>query len=156
MRGLGRGAGLVTGGGQTRTWTPAVTQSGAPTYTSRGGWWIRIPGTRWITASAVIIISGTSGAVANNPIAITEPVNHSANYVGGIGGSYAIGTATLYDSSSGLVFPAHVVTGAAGSVYLLPSSSTAGALLGYTTSPFGAALAASDAIALTMTYEAAA
>ena len=157
MRGLGRiqGGGIVAGG--TLSWAPVVTQSGNPTYTSRSAFWTRDAGCRWIQGSAVIIIAGTGGCVANNPISITEPVNHASWYVGGVGGSFVVGTATIYDSSAGLIYPGHVVTGVAGSLYILPSHNTTGALMGYTaSSSMAAALAAGDAIAMTFAYEAAA
>jgi hypothetical protein len=156
MRGVGRIHVPGASPAATRSFTPAVTQSGAPTYTSRSGYFTRIPGTRWVQGAFVIVIAGTGGAVANNPVAITEPVNHAAWYVGGIGGSFVIGTGTIYDASSGLIYPAHLVTGAAGAMYLLPSHNTTGVLMGYTaSSSFAAALTTSDAITGTFMYEAA-
>ena len=156
MRGLGR-IQVPGAPAATRSFTPAVTQSGAPTYTSRSGYFTRIPGTRWVQGAFCIIIAGTGGAVANNAVAITVPFPAAPWYVTSSGGSgEVIGAGTIYDYSSGLIYPGHLMNGGMGVMYLIPSHNTTNAFMGYTaSSSFAAALATNDAITGTFMYEAA-
>lgn len=156
MRGVGRIQVPDASPAATRSFTPAVTQSGAPTYTSRSGYFTRIPGTRWVQGAFRVVIAGTGGAVVNNPVVITEPVSHADWYIGGIGERLVIGSGMIYDASSGQIYPAHIVPWFAGQMVLLPSHNTTNALMGYTaSSSFAAALTTSDAITGTFMYEAA-
>ena len=156
MRGLGR-IQVPGAPAATRSFTPAVTQSGAPTYTSRSGYFTRIPGTRWVQGAFCIIIAGTGGAVANNAVAITVPFPAAPWYVSSSGGSgEVIGAGTIYDYSSGLIYPGHLMNGGMGVMYLIPSHNTTNAFMGYTaSSSFAAALATNDTITGTFMYEAA-
>ena len=156
MRGLGR-IQVPGAPAATRSFTPAVTQSGAPTYTSRSWYFTRIPGTRWVQGAFVIIIAGTGGAVANNAVSITVPFPAAPWYVSSSGGSgEVIGAGTIYDYSSGLIYPGHLMNGGMGVMYLIPSHNTTNAFMGYTaSSSFAAALATNDCITGTFMYEAA-
>ena len=156
MRGLGR-IQVPGAPAATRSFTPAVTQSGAPTYTSRSGYFTRIPGTRWVQGAFCIIIAGTGGAVANNAVSITVPFPAAPWYVSSSGGSgEVIGAGTIYDYSSGLIYPGHLMNGGMGVMYLIPSHNTTNAFMGYTaSSSFAAALATNDTITGTFMYEAA-
>ena len=155
MRGLGRIQVPGASHAAIRSFTPSVTQSGAPTYTSRSGYFTRIPGTRWVQGGFVIIIAGTGGAVANNAVSITEPFPAAPWYVSSSGGSGVnIGTGTIYDYSSGLIYPGHLMTGGTGVMYLIPSHNTTNAFMGSTaSSSFTAALTTNDAITGTFMYE---
>lgn len=153
MRGFGRVQVPGSAPSATRSFTPAVTQSGEPTYTSRSGFFTRIPGTRFIIGYATMKIAATSGAVANNYVIPTLPVSPSANY-NTTGYTRPIGVADLYDASafSGYVCELAI---ASGSVFLVATGTAAETYIGITGAPFAAALAANDLISYSFMYEAA-
>ena len=153
MRGVGRVQVPGASPAATRTFTPAVTQSGAPTYTSRAGYFTRIPGTRFIIGYAYIKIAATGGAVANNYVVPTLPVTPSTNYTAP-GFAWPIGQVSLYDASAFSGYEG-VVTLYAGQVTLESTGTAAETSFGITGAPFAAALAANDLISYSFMYEAA-
>ena len=129
------------------TFASGLIQSGAPTFTATYCRYLKLG--RMVTVSALLAVTATGSAVSNNPVQITLP------FTAAQGGNLTAGVGHVYDSSANLSYPARVVLNTTTTARLQPTNvTTAGAFLGQTTSPFGAALAASDSIDMTFTYEA--
>lgn len=126
-------------------YTPTITQSNTPTFTT-----IRAAYTksgRTISASGLVTIS--ANGTANNEIRVSLPETaaHSA--------SIPIGNAWLYDASAGALYRCQAISDNTGYFTMFATHVTTLQRLGATSSPFTAALANTDQLAWYINYESA-
>ncbi len=140
-------AGIRTG---YQAYTPTLTQSGAVTKTVTVARYIQIG--KLVTVYFELIVSG-AGGVASNKILISLPVTAEAT---GVNQFTTVGQVTVYDASSGLVYPGLVIRNNT-TTNAFTTTKTAVAVnsqyLGVT--DFSAALATGDYVGGSFTYEAA-
>lgn len=137
---------LTGEGGAWTTYTPTLNQSNTVTATVTRAVWARYG--RTIHFQVFLAVTGTG--TANNQVTVSLPATAASSGFTVIGGGY------ISDSSAG---PANYVgitylasTTTAG---LQSTNSTALGLLGFSGTPFTAALASGDTITIAGTYEAA-
>lgn len=128
--------------GAWATWTPTVTQSGSVTVTNTRSRYIQIG--KMVTASFNLSVTGSG--TGSNAVSISVPVTAAAS-------GPAVGTATLFDSSANLRYPAVVRLASSGAIQLVAAGGTSTSDLGAVT--FTAGLASGDQLLGTFTYEAA-
>lgn len=136
-------AAFPLGVGAWTAFTPTLTQLGAVTKTVTYANYQRVG--RLITAAVVLTVTGT-GTGANS-VLVGLPV------AAALSSNLAIGSGLLFDSSAALNYRAIVTLASATTVFLNPAASTVSDVLGNTS--FTAALAVSDIISYTVTYESA-
>jgi hypothetical protein len=126
------------------TFTSGLIQSGAPTFTATYCRYCKQG--RMVTVSMFLAITATGSAVAGNAVQITLPFTATQ------GGNLTVGTGHIYDADLGGSYPARVVLNSTTTARLQPTNVTTGNYLGV--AQFTAALAASDSVDMTFTYEA--
>lgn len=133
---------LMGEGGAWTSWTPTVTQSGSVTVTNTRSRYARYGRTIHFTCYLTVTGSGTG----NNEIAIALPVTAAAS------GDY-IGQGFFFDASTTTSYPAYALAISTTACYLATPSNGIG--IGKTGSAIDVALAASDILQISGTYEAA-
>jgi hypothetical protein len=124
------------------SYTPTLTQSATVTKTMTYAKYVKVG--RMVTVQGVLAVTGTG--TASQPIIIGLPVTSASSLT-----SQTIGTGYVLDVSAGAQYLAHAIFATATSIYLLPSTGTAGSALG--SSVMTAALASGDTVAINVTYE---
>lgn len=133
-------------GGAWTAWTPTITQSGSVTCTVNRATWFRAG--RFITATAFLTVTGT-GTASNAVVIGGLPV--ASSY-----GTGSVGYGAISDLSAVRTYPGiAALTSTTSFVFLGTSTVSADIQLGVATSAFTAALANTDQISFTITYEAA-
>ena len=126
------------------TFTSGLIQSGAPTFTATYCKYTKVG--RTVTVSMSLAITATGSAMAGNAVQITLP------FTAVQGGNLTVGSGHVFENSPTGSFPARVVLNSTTTARLQPTNVTTGGYLGVV--QFVNALAASDAIDMTFTYEA--
>lgn len=127
------------------SYTPTLTQSGAVTKTVDRAKYVQIG--KIVHVSVFLTVTGTG--TANNGITITLPVTGVA------GSGSSLGVGRVYDASANLIYRGITVATSTSVVEIQAPGSTVGGGLGTTATPFTAALASSDVVEFSATYEAA-
>lgn len=152
MLGMPIGA-LRTALGPWQTYTPVVVQSGTITAIASVTARYRVLG-REVTVSVALTISDFTGAVAVNLVSVSLPVANLS-----FAAAHYVGQGFIYDQSVDDLFPALVQLNSATTVRLITASvdnaSVSGGVALGAVGGFTAALANSDQINFTATYEAA-
>lgn len=133
-------------GGAWTSWTPAVVQSGSVTATVTRGKYARYG--RTIHFSALLSITGTGTAA--NDITVSLPVTAATT----VGSNSVIGVGQLYDASANIVYHGPLIATSTTVVKILAISG-AGAPFYLGSGSFTAALANTDSITVSGTYESA-
>lgn len=136
---------LAGEGGAWRTYTPTLTQSGTVAATVTRAVWARYGRTIHFQVTLAVTASGT----ANNQVTVSLPATAASSGFTIIGGGY-LTDATGPSNYAGITYLASTTTAG-----LQSTSSTALGLLGFTGTPFTAALASGDTVNISGTYEAA-
>ena len=126
------------------TFSSGLIQSGAPTFTSTYCRYLKLG--RMVIVSTLLTVTATGSAVAGNAVQITLPFTavQASNLTVGVG--------HIYDNSAALSYPGRAVLNTTTTARLQPTNVTSGGYLGVAT--FTAALAGSDTVDMTFTYEA--
>lgn len=134
--------------GALTSWTPAIVQSGAVTATTQTATYSRVG--RTVFARFNMNVTGGAG-VAANVVTVSLPVNVATTDVDDI-----LGTGYIWDNSVPNVWPGQWVIASSSTIKLAIGSIGAAALPYAGVTSFTAALAASDIVTGSITYEAAA
>jgi hypothetical protein len=136
---------LTGEGGAWTTWTPTITQGGGVACTVTRASYARYG--RTIVAMAFLTVTGTG--TAGNIVTLSLPVTAAH-------GSGVIGSAALSDLSAARTYPGIASLESTTTFSLLGTSTVSADIrLGIATSAFTVALANTDQISFTVTYEAA-
>ena len=129
--------------GAWASWTPAITQSGSVSATNTRSRYTQVGK----TVHASFDLSVTGSGSSSNAVTLTVPVTAAAS-------APYVGTAAVFDTSSGNIYPCLVRLSSTTALRFTPSSSASGSNdLGVAV--FTDALASGDTIRGTITYEAA-
>ena len=129
--------------GAWTTFTSGLIQSGAPTFTATYCRYLKLG--RMVTVSMFLSVTATGSAVAGNAVQVTLP------FTAVQGGNLTVGSGHIYDDSGPGSFPGRAVLNSTTTARLQPTNVTTGNFLGV--AQFTAALAASDTVDMTFTYE---
>lgn len=129
--------------GAWTSYTPSLTQSGAVTKTDTYAKYQRVG--RLITAQCFLTVTGSG--TANNPVVIGLPVQAASTT-----GNHPVGTMFIFDNGTAWY---HGVCLLASTTTVRGIANADNVYLGQTGGDFAAALAATDVVGITVTYEAA-
>lgn len=129
--------------GAWTTFTSGLIQSGAPTFTATYCRYLKLG--RIVTVSMLLSVTAAGAAVAGNAVQITLP------FTAVQGANLTVGSGHIFDFSTSGSFPGRAVLNSTTQARLQPTNVTTGNYLGVV--QFTAALAASDTVDMTFTYE---